>query len=159
MDDIFLLFILFIISKIMFQVFFHIFHLLKFHHSGTHFLYQFRTVADYDHTNSSSLGFFHKEMPDLALSNKVEHCTDLICQKKSCSFSKCSCNTESLQFSPGKFRWKAIHPVRLYSQFLYQFRLYLISFFKNISHPKSRIHRLLRVLPDHLYRTIGFIRI
>ena len=86
MDDIFLLFILFIISKIMFQVFFHIFHLLKFHHSGTHFLYQFRTVADYDHTNSSSLGFFHKEMPDLALSNEIEHCTDLICQKKSFSF-------------------------------------------------------------------------
>ena len=82
MDDIFLLFILFIISKIMFQVFFHIFHLLKFHHSGTHFLYQFRTVADYDHTNSSSLGFFHKEMPDLALSNEIDHCTDLICQKK-----------------------------------------------------------------------------
>ena len=93
-------------------------------------------------------------MPDLALGNKIQHGCNLIREKKTCSLSQSPCNAESLKFSSRKFCRKSVHPVGFYSQLFNQFRICPVSLFDYIFHAKSRIYRLLRVLPDHLYRTV-----
>ena len=53
-------------------------------------------------SNQSDFPFLHllqKEIPDLALGNQIQHCTDLVRQQKPGSLSKCTGKLEPLQLS------------------------------------------------------------
>ena len=114
-------------------------------------------MADRDQPDLPSLDFLQDKMPQLALSNEIQHGTDLVRQKETGSPAQSPCNAETLKFPAGKLCRKPVHPVLFNSQSLDHPLFHLVSFQNDLFHPQSGIDGKLRLLPDHLYRAVSLV--